>query len=65
MPMIRRAEIVEKVGLPRSPSRLDYTLLLQLLELLASEFLGVMSSLRLVFDRRVRGQTLMRRVLML
>jgi hypothetical protein len=53
MPVIRRAEIVEKLGLPRASPRLRYTLMLKLLELLASELLGVMSSLRWVFYRRV------------
>jgi hypothetical protein len=51
MAMICRAEIVEKLGLPRASPSLRYTLLLKLLELLASELLGVVSSLRWVFYR--------------
>lgn len=60
--MKRPAEMLEILGLPRTPPRLLLTVLAELLKLLLAQLLGVVSSLRLVFDRRVRGQMLMRRV---
>jgi hypothetical protein len=63
--MERPAEMMlEILALPRITSGLFLSELSELLKLLSAELLGVVSSWRLEFDRRVRGQMLMRRAQM-